>query len=68
LVSGFQVVIETHLQKGADLVIGIEGKAVPIGDENKKDVEQELMVGKSAPEPIPEEPMFDGGEASLNGA
>ena len=68
LISGFEVVIEAHLQERAKLVVAVEGKAMTIGDQDQKEIEQQFMMGKSAPEPVPEEPMFDGGEAPLNGA
>jgi len=67
LISGFQVVIEVDLQKGAELIIAVERESMAIGYENKKEIEQELMVGKRAPESVPEEPMFDGSEATLDG-
>ena len=67
LISGFEVVIEAQLQERAKLVVAVKGKAMTIGDQNQKEIEQQFMMGKSAPEPISEESMFDGGEASLNG-
>ena len=66
-ISGFQVVIEAHLQKRAEFVVAVEGKPMAVGDENEQEIEQELMVRKSTPEPVPEESVFNGGEASLNG-
>jgi hypothetical protein len=67
LISGLEVLIEAHLQERAKLVVAVKGKAMTIGDQNQKEIEQQFMMGKSAPEPISEESMFDGGEASLNG-
>ena len=65
-ISGFQVVIEAHLQKRAKLVVTVEGKSMAIRDENEQEIEEEFMVGKSAKEPISEESMLDGGKAPLN--
>jgi hypothetical protein len=67
LISGLEVIIEAHLQKGAKLVVAVEGKAMTIGNQDEKEIEQQFMMGKSAPEPVTEEPMFDGGEAPLDG-
>ena len=44
LVSGMDVVIETHPQKGAELVIAVVGKSMPVGDENKEEIEQDLIM------------------------
>jgi hypothetical protein len=48
-----QVVIEAEGKKGAELVVAVERKSMPVGDQYKKEVEQDLMVGKSAEKPIP---------------
>jgi hypothetical protein len=68
LVPGLDVVIEAHPQKRADLVVAVVGKSMPIGDENKEEIEQEFVVGKRAEEAGSEKPMLYVGEASLNGA
>jgi hypothetical protein len=52
------------LQKGTELVVAVEGKAVAIGDKYKEEIEQEFVVGKSAEKPITEEPMLDVGKTS----
>jgi hypothetical protein len=41
---------------------------MPIGNEDKKEIKEELVVGKSAKEPVSKKAMFDVGEASLDGA
>jgi hypothetical protein len=66
LISGFQVIIEVHLQEGAKSVVTVEGKSVAIRDENEQEIKKELMVRKGAKEPISEESVLDGGKASLN--
>ena len=39
---------------------------MPIRDENEKEIEQELVMGKRAEETGPEKPMLDKGKASLD--
>jgi hypothetical protein len=53
LIPGFQVVIEAEFKKGAELVVAVERKSLPVGDQYKQEVEQKLMVGKSAEKSIP---------------
>ena len=65
LISGFEVVIEANLKERADLVVTVEGQPVTIGDQDQEEIEQQFMMVE-APESVPEEPMFDEGETSLN--
>jgi hypothetical protein len=39
LVSGFQVVIQAHLQKGTELIVAVKGKTIPVGYDNQKKIE-----------------------------
>ncbi len=60
------VFIETEVKQGDDPVIAVEGNTIAVANQDEEEIEEELVVGEALPEPIPKEPVFDGGETPFD--
>ena len=62
------VFIETEAKHGDDSIITVEGNAVAVANQYEKEIEEQFLVGETLPEPIPKEPVFNGGKAPFEPA
>jgi hypothetical protein len=45
-VSGFDVIVNGQLEVRTDRIVGVIGKAMAVGNQDKEDVEKDLLLGK----------------------
>jgi hypothetical protein len=63
-VSGRQVVVKGEAKQRADFVVAVVRQAVPVRDQDEKDIEQAFVLAQAAPEAIAQEAVLDKGEAA----
>jgi hypothetical protein len=65
-IAGHDVVIQRDLQKRTDLIVAVVRQAVSVPAQDKKHIEQELMLAQASPEAIAEEAMLNESAAPCN--
>jgi hypothetical protein len=65
-VPRLDIFIEMEVKQGDDPVIAVEGNAKAVANQDEEEIEEELLVGEALPEPIPKEPVLDGGKAPFD--
>ena len=66
LLAGLEILLQGEAAKGADAIVGVEGKPVAIGNQDQEEIEQQRLLAEGGDKPIAEKTVRDEAEAAID--